>query len=298
MLGAPETVTCWALLRSRDEFLACANRDRLRFDDPHAYAQLQREFEHALAQPHPTPNHRSPDESERLSQALAAIRSVHNASDPCDLLACLYRATQACGVHESAYVHVIPDPELPPRVMVMLACEAERLYEHLKFGTAADHPWLRYAQSQIEPALVSTLTECYRPQEPAAQLGLEFDSLLIVPTHSGGATGRYGALLLDTAHDAMATRSRADLLAHSLARELHDWWMRRTRAELQAGARLRSDDLKLLAFERQGWSTKQIARALDTSITAVDSRFQRINAKLGVASRRHAALRAAIHGLL
>lgn len=50
--------------------------------------------------------------------------------------------------------------------------------------------------------------------------------------------------------------------------------MRRTRSELQSGARLRSGDLELLAFERQGLSTAQIARALDTTITAMDSRFQ------------------------
>jgi DNA-binding CsgD family transcriptional regulator len=61
---------------------------------------------------------------------------------------------------------------------------------------------------------------------------------------------------------------------------------------------LRSDDLKLLALERQGLTTKQIARLVDTSIPAVDSRFQRVNAKMGTANRRHAALRAAIHGLL
>jgi DNA-binding CsgD family transcriptional regulator len=201
-------------------------------------------------------------------------------------------------VHEGAYVHVIPDPEHTPRVLVMLACQADRLYEHLQFATALNHPWLRYAQDQIEPALVSMLTDCYRPQDPAVQLGLVFDSLLIVPTHSGGATGRFGALLLDTTHNRDGDAQSSRLLAHSLARELHDWWMRHTRAELQAGARLRSDDLKLLALERQGMSTKQIARTLDTTVNAVDSRFQRINVKLGVANRRHAALRAAINGLL
>jgi DNA-binding CsgD family transcriptional regulator len=249
--------------------------------------------------PQPIPPSRSQSEAERLSQAFCAIRSVNAASDPCDLLACLCRATQACGVREGAYVHVIPDPERPARVLVMLACDAEQLYEHLRFGTALNHPWLRYARDQIEPALGSMLTDLYRPQEAPMQLGLAFDSLLIVPTHSGGATGRYGALLLDTGHERDGNaQSGLLLLAHSLARELHNWWIRRTRAELQATARLRSDDLKLLAFERQGLPTKLIARTLDTTVDAVDSRFRRINVKLDVANRRHAALRAAINGLL
>ena len=51
-----ELITCWALLRSQEEFLAYANRDRLRFDDPHTFARLQWEFEHALAQPAPSPD--------------------------------------------------------------------------------------------------------------------------------------------------------------------------------------------------------------------------------------------------
>jgi DNA-binding CsgD family transcriptional regulator len=248
--------------------------------------------------PQPVRPINSTNDAELLSLALWAIRGIGSASDPCDLLACLYRAIEACGAREGAYVHVIPDPERPARVLVMLACNAEHLYEHLQFGTALNHPWLRYARDQIEPALVSMLTDSYRPQEPTTQVSLASDSLLIVPTHSGGATGRYGALLLDTAHERDGDAQSRLLLFHSLARELHDWWMRRTRAELQAVARLRSDDLKLLAFERRGLPTKQIARMLDTSIEAVDSRFQRINVKLGAANRRHAALRTAINGLL
>jgi hypothetical protein len=53
VIGAPEITTCWALLRSHAEFLACANRDRLRFDDPLVFNQLHRELQHAFALPDP-----------------------------------------------------------------------------------------------------------------------------------------------------------------------------------------------------------------------------------------------------
>ena len=53
VVGAPEITTCWALLRSHAEFLACANRDRLRYDDPLVFNQLHRELQHAFAQPSP-----------------------------------------------------------------------------------------------------------------------------------------------------------------------------------------------------------------------------------------------------
>jgi DNA-binding NarL/FixJ family response regulator len=44
--------------------------------------------------------------------------------------------------------------------------------------------------------------------------------------------------------------------------------------------------------------TKAIANTLDTTAAAVDSRFQRLNQKLGVPNRRSAATLAAEYGLV
>src|SRR5262245_20803488 len=85
-------------------------------------------------------------QSELLTQAVTAIRETHTASDPCDVLASLFRATRSFGVHESAYVHVIPDPEQPTRVLVTLACDPPQAYKHGQFGHPLGHPWLRYAR--------------------------------------------------------------------------------------------------------------------------------------------------------
>jgi len=228
-------------------------------------------------------------------QALAAIADLRAAFDPCDLLVNLFRATRVFGALASAYAHVVPDPEHAPELLVLLACHPERAYAHLQ-GRALEHPWLRYARDHDEPTRADLLDRLAPTSTGAALDGAS--TVLIMPTHSGGATGRFGALVLETDTNDNVLANGLQLLAHSLAHELHDWWMRRTRAELQRNARLRSDDLRLLALERQGLSTKQIARLINSSVTAVDSRFQRINAKLGVTNRRHAALRASIHGLL
>ncbi|KAB2869939.1 MAG: hypothetical protein F9K36_16050 [Burkholderiaceae bacterium] len=219
------------------------------------------------------------------------MTALRDASDPCDLLAALFRITQAFGARASACVHVVPDPERAPQLFVLLACEPERAYGHLQRESALDHPWLRYARAHSEPVWAASL----QPPCPA-----EDHPVLIVPTHSGGLTGRFGVLMLEmaTGDCGPSESSEQRVLAEGVAHELHDWWMRRTRADLQREARLRSADLHLLALERRGLASKQIARLLDSTVLAVDSRFQRINAKLGVANRRHAALRAAIHGLL
>lgn len=246
--------------------------------------------------PSPIPLHRKDPNGSGPSipatrMALAALR---DASDPCDLPVSLCRVTQAFGARASVCAHVVPDPERPPQVLLLCACDAERIYTHLRAESALDHPWLRYAREHDEPVWSSQLGSTAADSPTASSR-----PVLIIPTHSGGTTGRYGVLGVEFAgsdDDGLVHEQR--LLAEGLAHELHDWWMRRTRAELQREARLRSTDLQLLAFERQGLGTKQIARLIDSTLLAVDSRFQRINAKLGVANRRHAALRAAIHGLL
>ena len=63
-------------------------------------------------------------------------------------------------------------------------------------------------------------------------------------------------------------------------------------------ARLSDEDLALLVHERMGHSTAFIANALDMSPSAVNSRFQRMNARLGVPNRKAAAQLAAEYGLL
>ena len=86
--------------------------------------------------------------------------------------------------------------------------------------------------------------------------------------------------------------------ARSLAMELNEWWIARMKRDLYATARITSEDLDLLRYERLGHGTKTIAAALGTSTSSVDSRFQRLNAKLGVPNRKAAATLAAEYGLI
>ena len=246
---------------------------------------------------------RRSDRRQAIDPAWQAIHALHDACDPCDLLVALFRATRAFGVRASACVHVVPDPERAPEVLLLLACSVEQAWAHRHAGAWLEHPWLRHARDHAEAVSAAMLDA---PVSDAAdeldtQAAPQRDTILIVPTHSGGGTGRFGALILDTTALPGSVPIAPDalrLLAHGLASELHEWWLRRTRTELMSHARLRSDDLKLLGFERQGLGTKQIARLVGMSGSAVDSRFQRINTKLGAANRHNAALRAAIRGLL
>jgi len=79
---------------------------------------------------------------------------------------------------------------------------------------------------------------------------------------------------------------------------LHDWWLTRIRRDLIVKARITSADLVLLQHECQGHGSKKIAAALQVSKSSVNSRFQRMNAKLGVANRRMAVQLAVECGLI
>lgn len=80
--------------------------------------------------------------------------------------------------------------------------------------------------------------------------------------------------------------------------ELHEWWLQRLRDDLVAATGITSMDLVLLNHESLGNTTKTIARLLGLSTGSVDSRFQRLNTKLGVANRKAAAHLATEYGLI
>ena len=74
--------------------------------------------------------------------------------------------------------------------------------------------------------------------------------------------------------------------------------MARIRRELLVRARITPSDLELLRHEYHGHSSKHIAAVLQVSPSSINSRFQRMNTKLGVPNRRTAARLAAECGLL
>jgi DNA-binding CsgD family transcriptional regulator len=135
--------------------------------------------------------------------------------------------------------------------------------------------------------------------ELAAQFG--FRSALIVPAPSSGGLTRTGVLCLGSSVPGFfddAGYLSLKVLARSLAMELHEWWIARIKSELLQSAQLTAEDLALLAFERRGHSTKYIATRLHLSPHAINSRFQRMNARLGVPNRKSAAQLAAEYGVI
>jgi DNA-binding NarL/FixJ family response regulator len=88
------------------------------------------------------------------------------------------------------------------------------------------------------------------------------------------------------------------VLARALAMELHHSIAKSMREELLRGASLTESELHLLRCEAAGHSSKVIGAAMNLEAKTIDSRFQRLNSKLGAPDRRSAVRIARLYGLL
>jgi len=128
-----------------------------------------------------------------------------------------------------------------------------------------------------------------------------FASAVLVPVHSGIRHSRISLLCLGSPTSGYFEGDgfgRFKLGARTLACEVHEWWSAQSRRELLSQAHITAGDLELLRHQCQGHSSKRIAAELCVSKSSINSRFQRINVKLGVPNRRMAARLAAECGLI
>jgi DNA-binding CsgD family transcriptional regulator len=242
----------------------------------------------------------SPGYADRVS---AAAERIASASDPAAAQRLLIDGIAVLCVQNAFFASFVRDSTDVASCRFMLACEPDGCRPNLEGDGLLQDPWLAYAAHHAAPVVARLLSAADRGGHeliaPAHRHG--FASTLLVPAHSGPGHSRIGLLALGSPQAGFFEGEglpRFRIGARALATELHDWWQARLRRELIARSRITPAELDLLRHEHCGHSSKLIARALDVSPCAIDSRFQRINARLGVANRR-AAVRLAVEcGLL
>lgn len=240
---------------------------------------------------------------EYFSKVIAVVAQLQTAKHQAAALDLLFEATRLIGADASVFASFVRDDETHESYRFMLACDPGWCLEYEKHAKFADDPWLVYACNHSEPIRGNEIQTYTRQQQEALKLAENFGfrSSLIIPSPSSGGISRLGVLCLGSNQPRFFDSSAYvpfKLLARSVAMEFHEWWVRVIRAELISDTDLTNEDLELLQLERQGQGTKDIARTLSASTRAVDSRFYRINAKLGTPSRKAAARIAAEYGLI
>lgn len=238
------------------------------------------------------------------AQRTAAVAErIAEAKDQAAVHALLTEGVRALGAETAVFVSFIRDNADLSACRFMLVCEPGWCQRYLEAGCFAHDPWLAYAAHHSEPIPASSLpvldAEGQRVIALAQQNG--FASAALVPAHSGAGHSRISLLCLGSTRPGFFEGEgfgRFRLGARLLAAELHDWWLARIRRELIVKARITQADLELLRHEHQGHSSKRIAAELHVSKSSINSRFQRMNMKLGVPNRRLAARLAVECGLL
>jgi DNA-binding CsgD family transcriptional regulator len=242
------------------------------------------------------------DESFYSRSAALALR-VPEAMDAGEVAALLGESAALFGADAAAFASFIKDDESYESYRFVLACDALWCMEYESGAHYMHDPWLDYARHHAEPTLAAHVRVRTPKQQAVVGLAARFGfaSAVIIPVHAPQGLTRLGALCLGSAQpDYFAGEGMHAVMvaATSLAMRMHDWQIATLRQELQARARLTGDDIALLHLERLGQGSKQIAAAMNTTSSSIDSRWQRLNAKLGVTTRQAAGRLAAEYGLV
>ncbi len=219
-----------------------------------------------------------------------------------ELLIALREATHRLGADVSFFASLVREDRNVDSFRFLVACDPIWSLQYEGKQCVSADAWLRYAISHTEAVLAKDLKAANEREQQTIDLAARygFRSTFIVPA-PGGDGSRAGVLVLGSRQaDFFNDQGKTALkvVARGLAMELHERFSELMQRELRTRCDISSSELELLAHEREGRPTKIIASMLGCSAGAVDQRFHRLIAKLGVSSRGDAARLAAAYGLI
>lgn len=231
------------------------------------------------------------------------IASIAEQSDEGQVLLILGEAVRAMGGESAVFCSFVREDESTESYRFLVACDPVWCSVYQLQNWFAHDPALVYAASRSEPIRLSDIRITTKGQremlDSAAEHG--FSSGAVFPAPSGGGVSRMGVLTVgskDPRYLAGEDFNAARLYGRLLAMELNDWWIRKIREHIIATSNLTPEDIALLSFEKRGLKSKEIAKELSTSPSSIDSRFQRVNAKLNANSRAESAKIASENGVI
>jgi DNA-binding CsgD family transcriptional regulator len=234
--------------------------------------------------------------------AALAVR-VSQGRDEAEVSAAMEEACLLFGADAAAFASFMQDDEAYESYRFILACDPLWCLEYEGGACYMHDPWLDYVRHHAEPMLVGRLPARSGPGKAVEALaqGYGFASGVVVPAPAVQGLTRVGALVLGSHSPEYFNEDTLPAVAFAatgLAHSFHAWQVARLREEVLGRVRLSPDDIELIEFERRGLGSKEVARIKAATSQAVDSRWQRLNSKLGVSSRAAAARLAAEYGLV
>ena len=215
----------------------------------------------------------------------------------------LAEVSALCGADAAAFASFVKDDEAYESYRFILACDPTWCLEYESRACYMNDPWLEYTRHHSEAALAAQIPSRTGQEIQVVALARRFgfESAIVIPTQAPQGLTRLGALCLGSSQVGYfdeTTLAAVSVAVTGLSSRLHTWQIAALRDELLTRTRLSQDDLELLAQQRKGRSSKEIASLTNTTPQSVDSRWQRLNAKRGVSSRATAAQLAAEYGVI
>ncbi|WP_165908428.1 helix-turn-helix transcriptional regulator [Rubrivivax gelatinosus] len=233
------------------------------------------------------------------------VARLHESTDEADVVQLLSQVASQLSADAACFIGSVRVSASRRAQRLIAACDPAWASDYL-FRQRFEHdPWLLHARRGTDPVLGSAIPADSVDQQDtvAAAHAAGLRSTWVIPAISSVGEDRIGVLYLASGVVGRLEQDpllafRMKVVGRSLAMELHEWLHVQMRRDLLAESRLTEAEIDLLRHEEQGHGSKAIAIALNTEAKTVDCRFQRIIAKLRVASRREAWRIAKVHGLI
>ena len=184
----------------------------------------------------------------------------------------------------------------------LVGCAPQWCYVYNENKWYAIDPFVEYALHNTSPVLSTDVPLSSSGQSRMLATAAEhgFRSGIIVPAHSASAVW-VGVLYLGTDEDEEHAResfTQHKNLMRAFALELLEWWDVKLRIDGVESLELDEIDMDLLYKAQEQATAEEAARELGLTVSRVNSRYERLNRKLEVTSKRHAVERAVELGLI
>jgi len=200
-----------------------------------------------------------------FTDVIQIVDEIGSARDASRAVELLQQATHCMGAEVAIFVSFIPEDRSRASYRLLVACDPRLIVEYEAQARYEDDPWLEHARRHALAIRGSELKTSSEAQRSLVRLAERFGfrSSVVVPAPSRTGLARAGVLCFGSSvpdYFEGAGYEAFKLLAHSVALELHEWWLARIREELIAKAQIDEEDRRLLALQARGRTSKQIAR--------------------------------------
>lgn len=239
------------------------------------------------------------------ARGYAAIGTVKAAQDAETAIKGLTDGTEALGFDSSIFASFIKGDVTFEDYRFLANCSGPFCRAYQDNRLHLNDPFLAYSLSntgEIWGSKVRLTSPAAREAADAIRRG-GFESMLVVPAHSPNGVLRRGTLMLGCkdkhpAEDDEALAVQVFTIGQALAQSLHKWCGDDVRNEALKRFGLNQQELTILQGVHEELTSKELARLLEVSPKAIDSKIGRILEKMDKSTRGRAADDAFQKGLI